>query len=227
MKDHCTHYTLLYNAHPLDQQDKTMAFYEYEDWAHIKIPQLIELDPEGMAAKYGYTAKELTGKTDFEVMVNQEAYNLRNLGVLPKIGIADDLFIADLRLHQLRHAQQPEIVLRLKDFDLSSDGLAYFAFYHPATRQLRELDPKLTEFPDGVVKIQLPGEVELDPVFFARQYQINERDLLRRYPIQKETKAKVIPLSETGVPAMIQRNREDLQQQHRENAKRMKPRIRH
>jgi hypothetical protein len=94
-------------------------------------------------------------------------------------------------------------------------------------RQVVDLDPKLLEFPEGVIKLKIPNEIGLDPIATARQYGMDERELLRRHPIQKDLKAEVIPLSETHIPALIRRNREALQQEHRDNAQRSRPKHRH
>jgi hypothetical protein len=224
MTDHGTHYSMYYDLARKNEYDTSMGSYESEDWNGIKIPKLIDLDPQGMADRYGYTVEHLKGKTDFEVIVNQEDLSLRHQGVLPLIEICEDqLFIIELKKQQLRHLENDRITLSLKQFDLSGDGLKYIGFYNPEKREMVDIDPRLTEFPDNVVKIILPSEIGLDPVATAQMYGINERDLLRRYPMQKEMKAEVIPLSETNIPAMIQRNREQLQLEHQENAKRAKP----
>lgn len=224
MTDHGTHYSMYYDLRRKNQYNTGMGSYESDDWEGIRIPKLIELDPLGMAERYGCSIEQLKGKTDFEVIVNQEDLSLRHQGVLPMIEITEgQLFIIELEKQQLRHLENDSIILDLKRFDLSGDGLKYIAFYDPAKREIVNIDPRMTELPDNVVKIILPGEIGLDPVATAQMYGINERDLLRRYPMQKEMKAEIIPLSETTIPAMIQRNREQLQTGHRENAKRARP----
>ncbi|MBL4677195.1 MAG: hypothetical protein JKY70_13465, partial [Mucilaginibacter sp.] len=144
-------------------------------------------------------------------------------GVLPQIDIAGEKFNIDLRLHELRHAEYFFPVISLKSLDLTDDGWHYEAFYEPVMKQVTTLDTKLTEFPDGIIKIKIPNEIGLDPVGTARIYGMTERDLLRRYPIQKELKAEVIPLSETQVPRLIRQNREQLQREHEQITRRMKP----
>lgn len=192
----------------------------------VEIPFMTRLDPEGMALKYGLPAGQIKGKTDFEVIVDQDALALRREGILPKIDMAGESFIIDLRLQELRHGKYFFPVISLKSFELTNDGWHYEAYYHPVMKQVVELDPKLLEFPEGVIKLKIPNELGLDPVATAGIYGMDERQVLRRHPIQTALKAEVIPLSETNVPAMIQRNKEALQQEHRENAQRMKPRQR-
>jgi len=73
------------------------------DYPDFKMPQWVFLDPVGMAKKYGFTLEELAGKSDFEVMVDQKALELRiNTGRLPTIKIAGHTFYVDARLDKLR-----------------------------------------------------------------------------------------------------------------------------
>ena len=192
----------------------------------IIVPAMVALDPEGMATKYGLTQEQLKGKTDFEVIVDQQALEQRHKGVLPQIDIAGEKFTVDLRLQELRHSQYFFPALSLKSFELTSDGWHYEAYYHPVIKQTVELDPKLLEFPEGVIRIKIPNELGLDPVATAAIYGMSEREVLRRHPIPKELKAELIPLAETEVPRLIRQNREQLQQEHRENAQKLQPRRR-
>jgi len=192
----------------------------------IIIDQLVWLDPEGMSEKYGIPIEKIKEMSDFEVMVDQAALKQRHADILPQIDLAGEMFTVDLQLQELRNSKHFFPVISLKSFELTDDGWYYEAYYHPVMKQVVELDPKLLEFPEGVIKLKIPNEIGLDPVAAARIYGMDERGLLRRYPIQKALKAEVIPLSETHVPALIRRNRKTLQEAHRENAKRIKPRHR-
>lgn len=223
MTDHCSHYDLLYDR--LEKNIPRQAV-NVAQLKRITVPRLIELDPEGMAAKYGWQASDFAGKSDFQVIVNEQLLEQRHEGALPRIRIAGEDFYVDLRLRELRHAGTFHPVLSLKSFEMTADGWHYEAYYHPVIRQLVALDPKLTELPHNVVKIRIPNEIGLDPVGAARLYNIDERTLLRLHPIQKSLIAEVIPLSETQIPALIRRNREELMLQHRENVKKMRPKIR-
>lgn len=218
-----SHYLLSYD---LNTKNLFYGSGNPDDVKAISIPPLTELDPAGMAAKYNLPLEQLKGKTDFEVIVDQELLEQRRNGILPQIDLAGEMFTVDLRLHELRNSKHFFPVISLKSFELTDDGWHYEAYYHPVMKQVVELDPKLLEFPEGVVKLKIPNEIGLDPVAAASIYGMDERELLRRYPIQKELKAAVIPLSETHVPALIRRNKEALQEAHRENTKRIKPRQR-
>jgi hypothetical protein len=192
----------------------------------IIVPPMSVLDPEGMSRVYRIPLEELPGKTDFEIIVNQEALRHRYLGNLPRINIAGDEFFVDIALQELRHAVNFHPAISLKSFELSDDGWRYEAYYHPVMKQVVGIDPKLTEFPEGVIKIQIPNEIGLDPVGTARRYVMDEQRLLRRYPIQAGLKAEIIPLSETHIPSLIRQNREQLQREHEGNARKIRPRFR-
>ncbi|MEO3402803.1 hypothetical protein AAFN85_02810 [Mucilaginibacter sp. CAU 1740] len=217
MQDMGDHYMLAWDAATKN------AAANPEKGEPLIIPPLSTLDPEGMSEKYGMPLSEMAGKSDFEIIVDQEALKARQNGILPQIDMAGEKFIIDLRLQELRHAEYFFPVISLKSMDLTDDGWHYEAFYEPIMKQVVQLDPKLTEFPDGIIKIKIPNELGLDPVGTARIYGMVERDLLRRHPIQKNLKAEVIPLSETQVPRLIRQNREQLQREHEQITRRMKP----
>jgi len=221
MLDQQTHYELRYDPRIRSATHENLPGNQVQV---IRVPQMTELDPENMAVKYGYQVEQLKGKSDFEVMVDQEALAIRHRGKLPLIDIAGEAFVVDLRMQELRHAEYFYSILSLHSFELTNDGWNYEAFYHPIMKQTVELDPKLLEMPEHIVRIKIPNEIGLDPVSTARIYGMDERELLRRYPIQKELKAEIIPLSETGIPRLIRQNKEQLQREHEENMRKTRPR---
>ena len=177
---------------------------------HIKritIPQMIALDPEGVAARYQIPLKDLYGKTDFDLIVDPGLLERREAGLLPKIDIAGEDFIIDIRLNELRLATDSHTSINLKDMYLSDDGKMLEAYYDQKNHRLIELDTGLTEYPEGVVGIMLPNIIQLDPVGVCKLYGIEEREFLRRFPPQKSLSARLIPLQETGIASRIQINR--------------------
>jgi hypothetical protein len=223
MQDQGAFYNLLYN---LDEHNAAHDLFDQNRVKLITVPQMTDLDREGMAVKHALPPDLVMGKSDFELIVDQKLLDQRLNGVLPQIDLADEKFTVDLRLQELRNSKYFFPVISLKSFELTNDGWHYEAYYHPVMKQVVDLDPKLLEFPEGVIKLKIPNELGLDPVATARQYGMDERELLRRHPIQKDLKAEVIPLSETHIPALIRHNKEALQQEHRENAQRLRPKRR-
>ena len=66
-----------------------------QDTVTVRVPQLVELDPIGMAEKYGLSVADLNGKSDFDIMINSKLLNERKNGILPTIRIAGHEFIID------------------------------------------------------------------------------------------------------------------------------------
>src|SRR3546814_3269854 len=55
-----------------------------------------------MAEKYGISLADLEGKTDYDVMVDQKALELRLAGSLPTIDISGHTFYVDYNMGMLR-----------------------------------------------------------------------------------------------------------------------------
>lgn len=221
MHDDGNHYHLRYNI-----REHRAELGNGTDVRKILIPQMTKLDPEGMAARLGRNIEEIRGLSDFELLVDQQTLELRRKGVLPELEIMGERFIIDLKRQEFRHTQDFAPVIRLSQFRPSDDGRLLEAYYHPLLKTPVDIDPQLTAFPDHVVKISLPNEIALDPVGAAALYKFDERKALRIYPLKLNHEATVTALAETDIPRLIRQNRERLQQEHAENARKFKPRTR-
>ena len=206
MGDEGTHYTFNYDRakRGLPPLSKPPS----EDIVGINIPQMVSLDPEGMARKYGLTVEELRGKNDFDIIVDQQLLAERLSGKLPTINIAGNDFIIDLQFNELRLKNNVGNRISLINMDVSSDGERLCFFYNPTVKHIVQINPTIIVLPDDVVFIEIPNEFTLDPVGANRQYGLSDTTLLRKYPLQKNLEAKVIPLSETRLPKMIKENKE-------------------
>ena len=185
---------------------------------------MVQLGPEGMAAAYGKRLEDVIGRPDFEVIVDQELLAKRRQGLLPIIAIAEQPYLVDLRLKELRHLTDLSRSIHLSELDLTPEGDEYLFFYHTGRHEPVDLDPKLTEFPDHVVLAKIPNEIGLDPVGTAAMHGIDERQFLRRFPIHDALKANLVPMAETGVPGLISRNREALRKEHQQIMQTNRPR---
>jgi hypothetical protein len=199
MEDRGTHYRIDYNVN---------------EAYNVDIPPLKELDPEGMAAKYGCSIEDMKNKTDFEIMVDQAALSKRLAGTLPEIDLAGHTFYVDWRYKELRAKDDmAAIPLDLKRMDMNSDGTAYICAYHLPSRSEYQIDVSTTELPKDVVLVEIPYELKLDPVGVAREHGLRDTALLRRFPILQGLKAKVKPLSKTDLPKLIESNKKKQQEE--------------
>jgi len=186
--------------------------YEKSD-VLIEIPEFVGLDPVGMAQKYGLTVEEVKAKTDFELMVDQYAFDMRlNKGRLPTIDIAGQLFYVDIRMDMLRPKDDflsKGILFDEIDHYFSEERNAYLIPYDPKKHEFRELDyDKITEFPKDLIAVQFPFQKELDPIGWNRQGGWDIKDDLKKIGVKGHFNALTVPWQETYLPAIIKENLE-------------------
>ncbi|WP_423147799.1 hypothetical protein [Rubrolithibacter danxiaensis] len=202
-----SHYTFRY-----DLSTKNIPFSftaDPKNAREVQVPQMVTLDPAGMAEKYSIPVLSLKDKTDFDIIVDKKLLQERLNGKLPMINIAGHDFIVDFRLKELRPKDDFSTSIRLHDLHYVIEQEKYLAYYHPASHQVIDIDPaRIKEVPRGVVLIEIPFERKLDPVAAAREYGMDYKDMLVKYPILKNLQANVIPIEQTNLPKLVKTNRE-------------------
>ena len=111
-------------------------------------------------------------------------------GKLPEIDIAGTMFFVDIRLHELRSDYQLMSRINLDNLESGANGDTYLFAFNTESKQLVNIDPKLTAWPDNVIIVEIPDEVKLDPYAFARENEIDPLEFVKNHPIEKELKAK-------------------------------------
>jgi hypothetical protein len=180
----------------------------------VTIPELVNLDPEGMAAKYNIA--DVTSKSDFDLMVDQEALRKRiRLGQLPTVDIAGHTFYADARIDMLRPKDDfTTMGIYFSDINhyFDEEKNCYIIPYNPKTHEFQELDyDTITEYPKELLAIEFPHEYTLDPVGWNRHNGFNETQNLKRTGLKLEFEAQTIPWKETGIDETIKKNLKRLQ----------------
>ncbi len=177
----------------------------------VKIPELVMLDPAGMAEKYKLTPEELENKTDFDLMVDQTAFNDRTQkGMLPTINIEGHTFYVDIRMDMLRPKDDflsKGIVFDEIDHYFSEEANAYIIPYNPKIHEFQELDyDSILELPKDLIAVQFPFQRELDPIGWNRNGGWNIKEDLKRIGLKSHFEAKIIPWKETFLPQIITEN---------------------
>lgn len=194
-----------------------VLFSDDTDVKTVKIPELVQLDPVGMAEKYGYTVHNVQGKTDFELMVDQQAFGRRLMGQLPTVDISGHTFFVDIRMDMLRPKDDflsNGIVFRQIDHYYNDEQKAYIIPYNPKTHEFKELDyDNITAIPSDLIVISFPHESVLDPVGFNRKGGWDETNGLKETNIKSHFEAKVVDWKETGIEETIQEN---IRKQHKQ-----------
>jgi len=208
MRDVDDGYTINYST-----TAKNLPPLSEQNWITVKLPDWVVLDPLGMAKKYGLTQEELKGKTDFDLMVDQQAFDKRvNQGMLPTVEIAGHIFYVDVRMDMLRP----------KD-DFTSNGIAfseidtyhlevsdeYLIPYNPKTHEFQDLNfETITEYPNDLLAIKFPCEWILDPIGWNRREGLNLHHDIKHKGIRSHFHAEVIPWEKTFLRDIIIENRQ-------------------
>ncbi|QQT46049.1 Uncharacterised protein [Sphingobacterium multivorum] len=222
-----------------ENSENTISFFEMDDEGHgysfeynrlsrnmpdpwdpkaeittVRLLQLVEMDPEGMALKYGMAVEDLKGMTDFDLMVDQKALEGRLKGRLTTVEIAGHTFYVDIPMDMLRPKDDflsKGIVFKAIDHYCSEDGNVYTIPYNPIRHEFQELDyDNLTEFPKDLIAIEFPSERYLDPIGYNRKHGWDLLDRLKETTIRSHFTARIVDWKETGLQETIDQNRKRL-----------------
>lgn len=127
-------------------------------------------------------------------------------GILPEISIGKDLYLIDWNLRELRMKEMPEKRIDIRHLPLTTDGKSYQFFYNTANSEQVRLSDHLKKLPKNVVLVEIPNETVLDPIATAREFRKADTALLARFPIMANLEAKLTPLEQTAIGALIQQN---------------------
>lgn len=180
------------------------------DCTVIRLPQLVEMDPEGMAEKYGLAMTDLKGITDFDLMVDTAALEQRLKGRLTTIDIAGHTFYVDIPMDKLRPKDDflsKGIVFNDVDHCYCEEEKVYTVPYNPAKREFQEPDyDSLTEFPKDLILVKFPNERILDPVGYNRKHGDDLLVGLKETSVRTHFTARIIDWKETGLQERIEDN---------------------
>jgi hypothetical protein len=201
LKDEGSFYTMKFNR-------VTKQIAKPEDRAERHLKQI--LIPKNLVGKDTPLNVDLINKLSDEnewgFMLAGPALMQRLMGKLPVIDIAGKDYIVDWRLREFRAADDPLHSISLRQMVTDDSGESYLFFYNKATHKVYEVDMEMKALPENVVLIEMPFELRLDPVRVARENGLSDIAMLREYPIQENLRAIEIPLSETGLPKLVELN---------------------
>ena len=201
----------------------------------VKIPEFVILDPIGMAHKYNHSVNGIKDKSDFELMVNQQAYDMRvNKGILPTVEIAGHTFYVDIRMDMLRPKDDflsKGIVLSDIENYYDEDKRTYTIPYNPKTHEFQEPDYRnIKELPKDLIAVEFPSERLLDRIGWNRQYGFELTHGLVKQGLELQFAAKHIPWEKTFLVDLIKSNlkteksqQKDAEKQQQSQPKKNKP----
>jgi hypothetical protein len=206
MRDTGDGYTFEYNL-----RNKNLPNVFDRESITVKIPEFVAIDPEGMAARYNYPLEEIKGKSDFELMVDQKAFDMRvNKGILPTVDIAGHTFYVDIRMDKLRPKDDflsNGIVFSDIDRYYDLEKRAYTIPYNPKTHEFEEPDYfNLKELPNDLIAVRFPSERLLDRIGWNRKYGFEITHGLVRNGLKLHFAAKNVPWEKTFLADLIKSN---------------------
>nr|WP_315240038.1 hypothetical protein [uncultured Flavobacterium sp.] len=177
----------------------------------VRIPEFVMLDPIGMADKYNHSVDGIKGKSDFDLMVNQETYDMRvNKGILPTVDIAGHTFYVDIRMDKLRPKDDflsNGIVFSDIETYYDLEKRTYTIPYNPKTREFQEPDYlNIKELPKDLIAVRFPSERLLDRIGWNRKYGFEIRHGLVRNGLKLQFAAKKVPWKNTFLVDLIKSN---------------------
>lgn len=208
MLDYGDYYIINYN-----DAIKNVSDYPGKNDTEILMKQFVDLDPDGMAMKYGITVDEVKKKTDFDFMVDQKEFDLRvNQGKLPTIDINGHLFYVDIRMNKLRpkddFSSSGIVFSDIQDY-FSEEQNSYLIPYDAKRREFRELDfENLTSIPADLIAIKFPFQDVLDPIGWNRGLGWDIKENLKHIGVQGHFTAKVVDWKHTYLVDIIKDNLE-------------------
>ncbi|PTS99882.1 hypothetical protein DBR11_11455 [Pedobacter sp. HMWF019] len=173
-----------------------MAYCPFDDdlgqIINVTVPYMVDLDKEGMAAKYGLSVEVVNNKTDFDLIINPEVLSERKSGIRPTVGIFHYQYEVNIEENSLINTENPKVKISLTDFELSADHNSLVGYIDLNTG--RAFNPKkiesLDEFPTGIAHVRIPNHLNLDSFAYG-----TKRNWLRSYPPVRNHKAEVLPFS--------------------------------
>ncbi|MBS1526064.1 MAG: hypothetical protein JST19_10475 [Bacteroidetes bacterium] len=214
MRDLGNGYELSYNP-----QSKNLPIF-LEDGKNIitvTVPELVKLDPVGMAEKYGCTVAEIAGKTDFDLMVDQQALASRLSGKLTIVDIAGHTFYVDIPMDMLRPKDDflsKGIVFNDIDAYYDEGKRSYIIPYNPKTHEFQEPDYNtITAAPQDLIVVSFPFQRELDPIGFNRKAGLPPMAGLKETNVRSHFVAEKVDWKDTGIGNIIRGNIQKQQRQ--------------
>ncbi len=181
----------------------------------VQIREMVNLDPVGMAKKHSLSLEAIRGMSDFELMVDMEAYyNRISNGTLPVINIAGKPFEVDVERDMLRPKEIPDSKgIKFSDIKsyYDSDEQVYTIPYDPKRQEFVELNyAVIKELPKDIIVVSFPSERLLDRVGWNKLNGFDIIHGLKQNGLTMQFTATQVPWTDTHLPEIIRRNVETL-----------------
>lgn len=170
-----------------------------------ELPQMVLLDPEGMAKVHGKTIEEISQLSDFDLLVDKDIFNERIGGRKPTLEIMGTTFSVD-SLEGTLTSETSQILLFELDIYIKDD---YYEFpYNTESKTVADIDfDTITAIPENTVWVRIPLDYQLDPVGWALLIGTDPKDACVNHRPKTEMSAECIQWKNTKIYEIMERNR--------------------
>ncbi|MCT4317833.1 hypothetical protein [Elizabethkingia anophelis] len=185
--------------------------YRNDTTSYVIIPEFVVMAPVEMSKKYRVPLDEITKMSDFDVMVNQKALDMRvNKGMLPTIDIEGHTFYVDIRMDKLRPKDDflsNGIVFSEMENYFNDNTETYIIPYNPQKKELAAIDYEtITEIPKNFVVVEIPSELKMDPIGWNRLHGFDFLDDIKKSGLKMNFTARPCKWEDIYVPQKIMEN---------------------
>lgn len=204
MNDRGTHYDFVYNRNSrrldlprtLDGMDAYIT--GKHSFATIEVPRIGDIDPLGMCKKYGCSFADVTQKSDFEIMVDQEKFHRRMEGELVTIDFPNKRFVLDMPNNLLRPQDGIGMEISFDEIEkaalFSNETNAYYIIYNIANSEIIKSDLQISSNENAIVEILHP--LILDPIGYNILLELDPKRGLIDAELKFNHEATFIPWRE-------------------------------
>lgn len=182
-----------------------------KDILEVILPDLVHIDPENMAKRYGLSLEDMNGKSDFELtIIPGSSLDRRwNKGVLPTLDIAGHIFYIDLEKDRLRpkgdFKSRGIHLEEIRDY-FDRDRRGYIIPYNPATHEFQQDNiSTMTALPEDTITVQFPDMNFMDPIGRCKIGMVGIPKI-ENQNFDMHFEARTVPWEETNVIEHIKRN---------------------
>jgi len=163
------------------------------------IPYMVKLDPQGVGSKYNIPINQLPQR-DSELKCDRKLLADRLQGKLPTIDIAGHPFFVDLRLDLLRPKDDFKTMgIKLSQLPVDRSNSSFQFFYDAQEHLPVSYDPNWKVAPEGLMAIEIPRELVLDPIGTLNKYS---NVLKEKYPFKDRNEAISFDWDSVGLTAV-------------------------
>lgn len=160
-----------------------------------------------MASKYP-SQREM--QVELEAIIHEQTQEdllaKRLAGILPNINIDGTNFTIDLHLKEIRETANPANSIPFKNMQPSESGESYLCYYNTKKNCIVYPANDITVLPKNVMVLEIPNEIKLDPIGFARKNGLTPDAVMKEHPLQKTITATLHPLSYSELPELVKSN---------------------